>query len=175
MTKRVMVDIETLGTDPGAAIVSVGAVRFGKSRDRETYFESVDPKSATNAGLEIDAETLEWWLERDGPAQAQLIGGRELETVLREFNDFVTWADTLWANSPSFDLAILKAAMRAVGMEPNWAFYQERDFRTLKNLPGRPMIEQENKHHALADAEYQATVAEEMLERFAVEMQGVGE
>ncbi|MFQ3447413.1 3'-5' exoribonuclease domain-containing protein, partial [Escherichia coli] len=59
-----------------------------------------------------------------------------------------------------------------VDMDPNWEFYQERDYRTLKNLPGRPDIEQENEHHALADAEYQATVAEQMLDRFALEIKG---
>ena len=171
--QRVMVDIETLGTDPGAVIVSLGAVRFGNGRDRETYFESIDPKSATNAGLEIDAKTLEWWLERNERQQAQLRGGYPLEHVLTDFNEFVAGAEELWANSPSFDLAIIKAAMDAVEITPSWEFYQERDFRTLKNLPGRPQIEQENKHHALADAEYQATVAEEMLERFVVEMKGV--
>jgi len=163
--KRVMLDIETLGTDPGAAIVSLGAVTFGDG-SREGFYRSVNLPSATGAGLSVDGDTLEWWLEQSDTAQQQLTGGKDLETALADFNEFVHDADELWANSPSFDLAIIKFAMELLDIEPAWDFYQERDFRTLKNLPGRPKIERSDEHHAMADADYQADVAAEMLNRY---------
>lgn len=166
MTDRVMVDIETLGTDPGAVIVSIAAVKFGNGRKHETFYRSVSPQSATNAGLHVEGGTLEWWLEQDADPRKQLTGGDALGRALADFNDFVSNAEELWANSPSFDLAILAAAMDAVEIEPTWEFYQERDYRTLKNLPGKPDLENTDEHHALSDAVHQAEVAETMLERY---------
>lgn len=167
-----MVDIETLGTDPGAAIVSIGAVTFD-TEDRETLYCPVSLKSATDAGLTVEGGTLEWWLEQDGNARDELAGGLPLRKALADFNDFVADAEELWANSPSFDLAIIAAAMDAVGVTPSWEFYQERDFRTLKNLPGRPKIERDDaQHHAEADAVHQAKVAELMLENYYEQIGG---
>lgn len=75
---RVMVDIETLGVEPGAAIVSIGAVRFGPGGLGETFERSIDLKSCEFRGLQIDAETLEWWLNQGEVAREQLIGGDDL-------------------------------------------------------------------------------------------------
>lgn len=163
---RVMVDIETLGINPGAVIVSIGAVTFDGDK-HETFYQSVSVQSATNAGLTVDGDTLEWWLGQDGDATEQLTGGQPLGRALADFNAFVRGADELWANSPSFDLRIIEAAMDAVGIEPEWEFYQERDFRTLKNLPGRPDLPRgDDEHHAMADAYHQAEVAEHMLSTY---------
>lgn len=164
---RVMVDIETLGTEPGAAIVSIAAATFGNG-EHETFYRSINIQSATDAGLNISGDTLEWWLEKDPEIQqSELMGGGNVRKALADFNGFVATAEELWANSPSFDLAILKEAMQTVGIEPDWGFYQERDYRTLKNLPGRPYVERDgDKHHALGDAIHQAKVAEKMLETY---------
>ena len=41
MTDRVMLDIETLGTDPGAAVLSIGACRFDTAAGKpEDTFEA---------------------------------------------------------------------------------------------------------------------------------------
>ena len=49
-----------------------------------------------------------------------------------------------------------------------WAFYEERDFRTLKNLPDAVEVEHEGtEHDALDDAIYQARYALENLRRWS--------
>lgn len=162
---RVMVDIETLGLDPGAAILSIGAVRFDTAGLGQEYYRNVDLKSCEAAGLEIDAGTLDWWLSQDEEVQDVLTGGIELEAVLREFShEYYGHADEIWANSPSFDCDILAAAYEAVGQDTPWHYSDERCCRTLFSLPMAPEIDREGDHHnALDDAKHQARVASATL------------
>ena len=163
---RVMVDIETLGLDAGSALVSIGAVRFDSDGVGETFEESVSVASCQAAGLTIDGETLEWWLTQDAAAREQLTGGIELAAALKRFAEFYHGADEIWANSPSFDCEMLEAAYEAIGETAPWAFYEERDFRTLSSLAVAPEPEQAGvEHDALDDARHQAEIAAETLRR----------
>jgi hypothetical protein len=164
MTDRVMVDIETLGLDPGAAILSIGAVRFDTDGLGATFERNIDLESCQEAGLTIDASTLEWWLQQDADAQHVLTGGESLADALEAFAEFYAFADEIWANSPAFDCEHLAAAYDAVDKTVPWEYYEQRDVRTITNLPVAPDIEQEGtEHDALDDAKYQATVVAETL------------
>jgi len=157
MTERVMIDIETLGREPGCVIVSIGACQFGSDGVGEEFFVEVSPTSAQAYGLEVDAETLEWWLSQGEAAREQLLGGEDLDAALTEFAEWLPSDVEVWANSPSFDCEILTAGFEAVGQSVPWRFYHERDVRTVKNLDIAPDIEQDGiEHDALDDAIYQA-------------------
>lgn len=163
---RVMVDIETLGTEPGAAILSIGAVRFNARGLGDQFYRSIDRQSCGAAGLHVDDGTLEWWTDQSEEAREVLDGGEELDDVLSDFARWFDTADEIWANSPSFDCELLEAAYEAVDLVEPWEFYQERDFRTLKALPIAPEIEQDGtEHDALDDAKHQAYVAAATLGR----------
>lgn len=163
---RVMVDIETLGLETGAAILSIGAVRFGPGFIDDSFEASISLSSCQAYALEIDAGTLEWWLEQGDAAREQLVGGDDLADVLEEFSEWCDGADEVWANSPSFDCEMLEHAYAAVGQEEPWEFYEERCFRTLKELSIAPDIEQDGvEHDALDDAKHQARVASTTLHR----------
>ena len=173
-TDRVMVDIETLGLDPGAVIVSIGAARFGAGELGETFYRSVSLESCQEHGLKIDAGTLEWWLGQDETAQLQLTGGDALDEVLRAFADWYGDADEIWANSPSFDCELLSTAFDRVGIEVPWDFWAERDFRTLKELPCAVETEHDGtEHDALDDAKHQAYVAAATLKQLAADAEVV--
>jgi len=164
MTDRIMLDIETLGTEPGCAIVAIGACRFDSRHVGQTFEASVDLESNGEAGLEIDHETLSWWLTQDKQAREQLTGGESLAEALDRLAGFVDDADEIWANSPTFDCEILAAGYEAVGEDLPWHYWQLRDFRTLKELGIDGDVEREGvKHDAVDDAVYQATVAASVL------------
>lgn len=163
---RVMVDIETLGLERGSAIIAIGAVRFGPGLLGDQYSGYISPSSCQEAGLEIDAETLEWWLDQDDEAREQLTKGLELRKILRSFKDWYGDADEVWANSPSFDCELLEAAFEAVNMGAPWEFHEERDYRTVKSLSVAPEVEQDGvEHDALDDAMHQAYIAAAALRR----------
>ena len=169
MTERVMVDIETLGIEPGAAILSIGACRFDTTagKPEDTFEASISLSSCHAAGLSIDPETLEWWLGQGESARSVLTGGDDLEAALERFTEWYENAapDEIWANSPSFDCEHLEHAYSAVGLTVPWEFYEERDVRTIRNLPGAVELERSGtEHDALDDAIHQAREVAATLE-----------
>jgi hypothetical protein len=154
---RVMVDIETLGLHPGAAILSIGAVQFTKEGLGDTFYREISLTSCQDVGLEIDAETLDWWLNQDDAVNGIITGGGNLYHVLKAFNDWYPEGAEVWANSPAFDCKLLEAAYDAVHLDEPWSFHDERDVRTLKSLPCAANVEMDgDEHHALDDAKHQA-------------------
>lgn len=177
---HVMIDIETMGTSSEAAIVAIGAVLFDPETQQlgATYYVKVLLADAVAKGGKIDADTVLWWLKQDDAARKEITGdGRvELDLALAGLYVFVednTDEATLqvWANGASFDLPILASAFARIGLTPvPWKFYQERCFRTLKNL--RPDIKAmapagNVKHNALDDAKAQALHAMALLSAIA--------
>lgn len=159
MTKQnLMVDIETLGRNPGAAIISIGAVLFDEEGLGEEFYAEIDPVDCQAHGLTIDAGTLRWWLSEQSEEAADVIpGGRPLEEVLVEFGTFAMPCRTVWAKSPIFDVAILERAYEAVGVEAPWDFWQTRDVRTVMSLRSAEELPHGGtKHNALDDAKAQA-------------------
>lgn len=165
-----MIDIETLGTAVGAVIVSVGAVGFDRGGLGDTFVRSISLESCQDAGLSVDADTLEWWLGQEAPAREQLVGGDDLAVVLRDFTEWYLEHEfeEIWANSPSFDCELLEHAYEAVGQVEPWEFYAERDVRTIRSLPLEIDLEQTGtEHDALADAKHQAREVGLALQRLA--------
>lgn len=162
--ERVMLDTETLGTEPGAIVLSVGAARFDLDGVTDTLYRSIDMIDAQEHGLTIDANTLDWWLYQDEEAKEVLYDGSEMIPALEALASFVVNADEVWANSPSFDCRLLEAAYDAIGVGTPWEYYEERDYRTLKRLPITVDWEPEGvDHNALDDAVNQAEYAAEVL------------
>lgn len=160
---QIMIDIETIGLEPGCVIASIGAVRFDGHGLGDTFYKSVDIETCADAGLTVDAETLVWWLDQPDVTREQLRGGLALSNALVAFTHFCEATDAgdqqYWANSPKFDMAILEAAYDAVDGDtaPPWEFYQLRDYRTLTALPDAQVTSNEGvEHHALDDAVHQA-------------------
>jgi len=162
---RIMVDIETLGIEPGAAVLSIGAVRFGIDGLGETFYRAISLRSCDKEGLSISGNTLIWWLNQEEVTRQVLTGGDPLADVLSDFSSYYGEADEIWANSPSFDCEILNSAYEAVGQDEPWSYSEERCFRTLSTLPVAPEIKEEGvQHHALDDAENQARVIVDALQ-----------
>lgn len=160
-----MVDIETLGTDPGAAILSIGAVTFDETGILDEFYRTIDLESCQKAGLEIDANTLKWWMRQDESVRDVLLDGDPLRGVLNDFKAFYPEDAEVWANSPSFDCAMLEVAFETVGLTEPWSFKDTRDVRTLRSLPCSVDVTMEgDEHDALDDARYQARVVSKTLQ-----------
>lgn len=165
-TDRVMLDIETLGTGPGAAIVSIGAVRFDEAGLGDEFYRSIHVESCDDAGLSIDADTLHWWLMQDDTVKHVLTGGITLQDALTGFTGYYNGADEVWAFSPAFDCDILSAAYDALDLKPPWTYRDERCARTIDALPLSERPEpQGDAHNALDDARNQARMVSDALAR----------
>ena len=163
---NVMVDLETLGTVGDAAILSIGAVKFDIDSDNiddDGFYASISVDSNLEAKRRIQEDTLIWWIKQS--AEAQTVFHEEKQTLGDALDGFADWLgpDTskicLWANGADFDLPMLQHAYVQRGQEVPWAFWNNRCYRTYKNLPHARQVnfKREGVHHnALADALYQA-------------------
>jgi hypothetical protein len=160
----VMVDLETLGTIASAVILSIGAVKFnletGEISD-EGFYTAVSIDSNLDFGRRIQSDTLRWWFKQSAAAQEVL---HEPNLPLPEaLESFIDWLDSdtlcMWSNGADFDLPMLAHACDQVQLPVPWKFWNNRCFRTYKNLPGAKAIAAPNtgvKHNALSDAYNQA-------------------
>lgn len=72
MTKHIMLDLETMGSGSHAAIVAIGAVVFSPSSseiESNEFYAVVDLNSSAHYG-NLDASTVQWWLQQDHEARA---------------------------------------------------------------------------------------------------------
>lgn len=160
---HIMVDLETMGTAPGSAIVSLGAVAFDPVAGTlgEEFYRVIDLASCQRAGLTIDAGTLVWWLRQSEAARAELVrdDATALPTVL---GWFATWwrrqqGQFIWGHGANFDEPLLRAAFRAACVTVPWRYWDARCTRTIFALTGeKPNREQGVHHNALDDAKAQA-------------------
>lgn len=157
--RHAMVDIETLGTRPGSVILSIGAVRFDESGLGEQFYRAIDVFDSLMHGLVVDPDTVGWWREQSAVARGALKPALPLREVLAGFTAFVTKPPVpcVWAKGPDFDLVMLGAAYRALGMKQPWSYRNARDVRTMLALaPLGGQLVPGVKHNALDDAVYQA-------------------
>lgn len=166
--KNIMVDLETLGTAPGSAILSIGAVVFAPhSADiKDTFHMHLKLEDSVAAGFTVSASTMLWWLAQSEDARSGIIrgqvGAHAVRNVLGTFTDWcLTGASigevVMWGNGASFDNAVLSEAYRKLDMRQPWEFWNDRCYRTIKGEYPTVKLVREGVHHdALADAISQA-------------------
>ena len=177
--KRAMIDIETLGKNPGCVILTIGAVMFGDERTGEWFYRKISIDDCTRSGLTIDASTLQWWGEQDANVRREAFSGTDkLADTLAYLSAWLGDSE-VWGNGAAFDLGILRAAYMKLGVSEPWRYNGERCYRTLRALSEQhfwgdetlPLVnppdwwqdQTERKHNALYDAAFQGFNAVQML------------
>lgn len=183
-----MLDIETLGTEVGAPILSIGAVRFSltdvpplfkpdikvaKKLDPDAFYRRVTLKSNMAAGLtEVTQGSVDFWLQQADDVRLELL---EARVPIREaLGDLWKWIDMedyngIWAHGTTFDFPILARGFIAVYDRTPWRYKAIRDTRTLFSIayPDEALPETYSglNHNALFDAFKQAKQVQSCYER----------
>ncbi len=163
-----VLDLETMGKGPRSAIVAIGCVRIENLQITGEFYHRVPLRSSMECGLQVDASTIQWWLEQEEAARTEITGGQatELPHALGWLAAFMGVNDDqppsknalLWGNGSSFDNVIVGNAFEACNIQRPWMFWNDRDLRTLLALyPEAKAVRFEGtKHHALHDALHEA-------------------
>lgn len=161
----VMIDLETMGQGPDAAIVSLGAVEFDRGYQQlgESFYVAVDLKSSVQAGGVMDPDTVLWWLKQSSQAR-EAIGASSVQvaSALAAFSGWLRGRCDLrdvriWGNGSDFDNVILANAYRRLAVPVPWKFWNNRCYRTWKNEHPEVLMTRSGTHHnALDDAISQA-------------------
>ena len=106
---HVMIDLETLGTNPDCVILSLGAVEFDPATGEQgrEYYEVIDRGSQQHLGRTEDSSTLAWW-DRQSPEARKVLTapGKAISSVLMDFKAWLPPSCKPWAKGPTFDIAI---------------------------------------------------------------------
>lgn len=159
---NIMVDLETMSIKPNAAIVAIGAVKFGAEGLGSNFYKIIDLDSSVKAGGHIDPKTIMWWMQQSSEARKKLTceDAVSLFSALQDFSKFVGAKKEakIWGNGASFDNVVLATAYDSVNLERPWNFWNDRCYRTMKSVFGNGIeyVEPEIKHDALEDAKAQA-------------------
>jgi len=179
--KGIMLDLETLGTEPGCAILSIGACTFDVAKEEvgtHEFHVVIDAYSCFKVGLICNPNTKQWWTEQSDQAINETylpaMTGLGASTVpLKEaLLSWYAWYksmqvigyENVWGNGSTFDNIILIAAWDIVNARletpipcPLPDNRKDRDYRTLKEIaPFIQIARQGTYHNALDDAKSQA-------------------
>ncbi|MNM99012.1 hypothetical protein D3C81_1115610 [compost metagenome] len=175
--QHISFDLETLGIDPAAMILSIGAVKFDpETKEIGDYFSRIIDITAPGGGGVIDASTVVWWMNQSQDARdlvfstdPDLAGLRiPLRQALVEFSEFIGFTDalpdgeypdvTLWQRGDK-DAQWLASAYQGMQLKTPFNYWQVKDQRTLCSLfkPFMPRRQDDiTVHDSLSDAFYQA-------------------
>jgi exodeoxyribonuclease VIII len=161
---NVMIDLETMGIKTTAPIIAIGACAFDFKTKTigEKFYKIINLQSTIDNGAIIEADTVLWWLKQSELARAEFsLNGFNIPNVLLEFS---LWLSSfgkevkIWGNGSDFDNVILSASFERQNLPLPWKFWNNRCYRTIKNLYPEIKLERIGTHHnALDDAIYQAT------------------
>jgi len=160
-----MLDLETMGNGPDAAIVAIGAVEFDLEAGEigEKFYMVVDLESAIQMGGIMDASTVLWWMQQSD--EARNVFTRQGETITKSMLMFSRWlrergdrSDVrVWGNGVAFDNVILAGSYRRHNVTPPWSGRNNRCYRTVMKLHPHVKMQRVGVHHnAVDDAENQA-------------------
>ncbi|EEY1945107.1 exonuclease [Escherichia coli] len=165
---HLMIDLETMGKNPDAPIISIGSIFFDpQTGDMGPEFsKTIDLETA---GGVIDRDTIKWWLKQSREAQSAIMTDEiPLDDALLQLREFIDensgeFFVQVWGNGANFDNTILRRSYERQGIPCPWRYYNDRDVRTIVELgkaidfDARTAIPFEGeRHNALDDARYQA-------------------
>lgn len=161
--RDIMIDIETLGTGPGAVVLTIGAIRFdpfaddrnsvdleNKKINMDVFYRRIDPESFTWPSAFIHDATLEWWGKQSAEVREEAFTELDRVSMADAMRDLYKWTgviDRAWANGPAFDMVILESHAKELQRGVPWKYYQVCDTRTVYGL-----VEHERPNPALHHA-----------------------
>jgi 3' exoribonuclease, RNase T-like len=171
----IMLDLESLGTRPDCAILTLGAVKFNPyvvDSFGDSLYLRIDVDEQLAMGREVQEDTLTWWSKQAEDVREEALGegGRvSLSEMYRQLNRFCVGVTNIWCQGPAFDIVILENIYRQQGWPTPWQFWQIRDSRTLFGVHGDPR--ERNKaglHNALEDCVSQAQGVQQIYHRLNI-------
>lgn len=183
---HIVVDLETLSTQPNAAVASIGAAALAADGTLlSSLHVAID--GVGQSMRHIDGGTLQWWLEQSPDARAASVGAEDAAPVGEALLFFGAWvagvtgADAgksevrMWGNGSVFDNVILRTLYRdchPLGHPEPWQWRFDRDMRTLLELyPAAKDVGEfvGIKHHAEHDALHEAKQLDKVLQMRAAD------
>lgn len=151
--RHIIIDIETLATDPNAVVLSIACVPF--VLENHTYFSELvktgfcvkfNAKEQINTfNRTVEESTIKWWktqpkevfdaMVRPSSKDVDLIKGLTLlNKFISNINGYSFKESYVWSRGNNFDFPILKSLYQDSGILPAYNEWKIRDVRTAIDI-----------------------------------------
>lgn len=166
---NIMIDIETMGTRPNAAIIAIGAIGFNDEGDEHgEFYTEINLESSMRYGGTVDSSTIIWWMGQSDNARKKFMCNSEAIDIKDALIRLSNWIQIdgkedieyrqVWGNGPEFDNIVVSEAFRACGLTLPWRYWGNRSYREMKR-EWQDIVPQPEfsgvPHFALDDARHQ--------------------
>lgn len=165
---HIVLDLETLSTQPNAVVASIGAVALTAHGNFVSEFHVAVDTGAPQHLRHVCPNTVAWWEQQSEAAKLGSVSASNPMLPHQALEAFTAWvqrhADSkkvkAWGNGSSFDNVILSSLYADYPeLVRPWAYWNDRDMRTVLDLypQAKDVGEFEGvKHDALYDARHEA-------------------
>lgn len=150
---HLLIDIETLGTDPNAVVLSIACVPF--VLEVHTYFEELVPagfyvkldvqEQIKTHHRSIEDSVMKWWKKQPKDVFDAMVRPSSEDMSIKEgltlLNKFVSGIKSyhfnesyVWSRGNNFDFPILKSLYQAAGIGLPYNDWRARDVRTAIDI-----------------------------------------
>lgn len=179
---NIMVDLETASTKENAAILSWAMVPFftdgTEVRDTDAFRLSVSLTSCFLAGMDIDKDTQDWWVNQDPMARWAILGAGEEVSIQSASEKAFAWLECLseeydlyvWARGLDFDIPKMEWCFRKFVERPvPYKYSHKMDVRTILKFMQVSQSDREFKgvkHNAMDDCMNDIGLIQEAYRKF---------
>jgi hypothetical protein len=169
-----MIDLETLDTEPGAQVLTIGGVKFDPLNFNDTYDDfyyrfDIDEQEAM--GRTQSDSTLAWWGTMSDEIQEEAFhpDRTNCRTVLKALKKWYVGCNKVWSQG-EFDVVILENMCRQLSEPIPWAFWSVENCRTMLNrMPTDPRKDVKfAAHNALEDSKAQVLALRKTFKHFGM-------
>lgn len=160
----IMIDLETLGTDPNTPVLSIGAVYFDLKTKQlgPTFYMALDVNEQIARGRKPTGDTIKWWIQQS--ADAKKVFAEATKPAKEVLEIFARWMlinnkdAYVWGNGSTFDISIMEDLFKDYGLTRPWKYNRVMDMRTFKRFNNKGVMTKSIgvAHNALDDAKFQA-------------------
>ena len=155
---EMMLDIETLGTNVGCVVLSIGAVAFEKGAmvPLDDMHVVLDQTLQKMMGLKENPSTVEWWKSQSPEAwQSATENPVKVQDALAQLGRFYAKHKprVTWTQGNNFDPPILEHLYGVLKLPPPWKFWAVRDTRTFYDVHDFDVrkVDRANTYHNARD------------------------
>lgn len=166
---NIMIDLETLSTDPNAAIIQIGACYFEPFTGQigNTFEVCLIPDPEAH----VSYSTIAWWFKQAEQARSNVMNNPiEAREAILKYTEFAKQAKCVWSKG-YFDFMILQSNFNRLRIEFPHKYWDCRDMRSVTELC-RMMMDlkngksgKSNTHTALDDCKNQVSILSDFLSR----------
>ena len=178
-TRHIIVDLETLDTQPSAVILTAALVAVEITETEcitlGSWYRRIEwwDDGLCQEGRSDSDDTWDWWAKQGSTAQHEAINNIDRVGLGLAMHSLNTWLQLnpypIWGNGSDFDNAVLQHAFKQQGLR--WPYWRNCCLRSTRNLAKQLGLQVQIpewptgkiKHHALHDAEHEALILAALL------------